>query len=282
MPRRAGSSSGRAGHLTEPEPASNGYNAAAVRAGGDGTLDSAAATGDAIERARTDASRDPEDPKRWRELGDVLADDGRLAEAAAAFRQAVELRPADAAARIDLAHCAYASGQEAEALAQLEQVVERDPGNLNALRSLVDMHRRGGRLPAALLNATKLVEAGPDDVLATIDVGELNMSLGHLQAAGAAFRRLLEVDSEPGHEVYAYHAMIQVELAGGQWRRALDVAIDATRVDRYGRTTDVLAYIVGQVFGDSDRPAPSLPETEAALLASQAEHRRLHIEELVL
>lgn len=127
-----------------------------------------------------------------------------------------------------------------------------------------------------------LIEARPDDVLATIDVAELNMALERHDAAAAAFRRLLEVDTETGHEVYAYHALIQVEVARRQWRRALDVAIDATRVDRYGRTTDILAYIVTQVFGQSDRPGPNRSETEAALRASQLEHRRLHLEELAL
>ena len=41
-----------------------------------------------------------------------------------------------------------------------------------------------------------------------------------------------------------------------RWRRALDLAVDATRVDRLGRTTDVLAFVVAQVFGAADRPAP--------------------------
>jgi hypothetical protein len=61
-----------------------------------------------------------------------------------------------------------------------------------------------------------------------------------------------------------------------RWRRALDLAIEATRVDRYGRTTDLLAYVVAEVFGSTDRPAPTRAEIDAALAASQAEHRRLH------
>ena len=50
-----------------------------------------------------------------------------------------------------------------------------------------------------------------------------------------------------------------------RWRRALDLAVEATRVDRLGRTTDVLAFVVAQVFGEPDRPAPPREEVERAL-----------------
>jgi hypothetical protein len=81
--------------------------------------------------------------------------------------------------------------------------------------------------------------------------------------------------------VYAFHGMIETELRRDRWRRALDLAVDATRVDRLGRTTDVLAFIVSKVFGSADRPAPSRNEVEWALRASRIEHRRLHEESLV-
>ena len=53
--------------------------------------------------------------------------------------------------------------------------------------------------------------------------------------------------------MYAFHGLIEVELRREDWRRALDLAVDATRVDRAGRTTDILAYVVAQVFGQADR-----------------------------
>jgi hypothetical protein len=53
-------------------------------------------------------------------------------------------------------------------------------------------------------------------------------------------------------------------------------------VDRLGRTTDVLAFIVAQVFGEGDRPAPAREDVDQALAASREEHRRLHEEALVL
>ena len=66
--------------------------------------------------------------------------------------------------------------------------------------------------------------------------------MGRLDEASAAFQRLRSVDDDPSHEVYAFHGLIEVELRREDWRRALDLAVDATRVDRAGRTTDILAY----------------------------------------
>jgi len=86
------------------------------------------------------------------------------------------------------------------------------------------------------------------------------------------------VDDDPSHEVYAFHGLIEVELQRESWRRALDLAVDATRVDRAGRTTDVLAYVVAQVFGAADRQVPDRSEVEQALARSRNEHRRLHLE----
>ena len=224
---------------------------------------------------------EPEGADAWRELAEALLFAGRTPEATDAFRQVVELRPDDAAALVDLAHAAYAAGNVDEATAYVTQAAERDPGNPAALRALVDIHRAAGRTADALTAAERLAEASPDDVATAIDLAQLNLSLDRPQEASAAFARLRQIDDDPEHEVYAYHGMIQAEIQQEQWRRALDLAIEATRVDRYGRTTDVLAYVVTQVFGAADRPAPSRKDIDNTLEASQAEHRRLHEEGLV-
>ena len=84
-----------------------------------------------------------------------------------------------------------------------------------------------------------------------------------------ACRRARGADDDPEHEVYLLHALIEIETRRERWRRALDLAVEATRVDRLGRTTDVLAFVVAQVFGEPDRPAPPAEEVERALAASR-------------
>jgi tetratricopeptide (TPR) repeat protein len=197
-----------------------------------------------------------------------------------AIQQAIELRPDDVSGLIDLGHGALASGRLDEAIAHFNQAVERDPGSLVARRALIDAYRTTGRSEEALKAAENLLQLQPDDVLATLDAAELNLALGRSESAVLEYARLGAIDDEPEHEVYAYHGMSQAEIQREQWRRALDLSIEATRVDRYGRTTDLLAFVVTQVFGKADRPAPTRAEVDDALATSQAEHRRLHTEDI--
>jgi tetratricopeptide (TPR) repeat protein len=237
-------------------------------------LDDAAAY---LERA---VALDAGDGEAWLALGEALAGQGTLEAARAAFERAVELRPDDIAALVGLGHASYAAGKTDEGVGYLLRAVERDPANVGALRGLLEMYRSAGRREEALGMARRVAEQRPQDALAVVDVAELCLEVGLLDEASAAFGGLLELDDEPEHEVYAYHGMIEVEVRRERWRRALDLAVDCTRVDRLGRTTDVLAFVVAQVFGDGDRPAPSRSEIDQALARSRAEHRWRHAEAL--
>jgi tetratricopeptide (TPR) repeat protein len=231
---------------------------------------------DAVGRLEQAVGADPENADAWRDLADALLAEGRLEDAANAIKQAVERRPDDVALLVDLAHVAHASGNPDVAIGTLEQVLELDFGNVAALRGLVGMYREAGRLEDALRAGRKVVTYRPEDVLTALDVAELTLALDRMEEAVEAFRWLRDIDDEPDHEVYAVHGMIEAELRRERWRVALDLAVDATRVDRFGRTTDILAYAVTQVFGAGDRPAPSRRDVDDALAASRDEHRRLH------
>jgi tetratricopeptide (TPR) repeat protein len=234
---------------------------------------------DAVDYLQRAVDLEPENADAWRELGEALLNDGRMKDATAAFRQAVELRPNDAGTLVHLAHAAYAAGDPEEAIGHIRQAVDRDPNSLGARRALLEIYRAAKRPEDALAAAEELAESDPNDPLAALDVAELYLSLDHPVDATSAFARLRKIDDDPAHEIYALHGMIEAEIRRERWRRALDLAIEATRIDRLGRTTDVLAYVVAQVFGAADRPAPGREEVMQALAESRAEHRRLHEEE---
>jgi tetratricopeptide (TPR) repeat protein len=221
------------------------------------------------------------DPATWRELGADFASLGRLEDAREAFRRAVELLPDDPGALLGAGLASLATGRTGDAVAYLKQAAQLDPESEAALRGLLEIHRRDGRLGEALTAALRVEERSPADPVAPLDVAEICLALGRFDEASAAFTRLRSIDEEPEHEVYAYHGLIEVEILRGHMRRALDLTVDATKVDRLGRTTDVLAFVVAQVFGERDRPGPDRPEVEALLASSRAEHRRLHAEAVV-
>jgi tetratricopeptide (TPR) repeat protein len=236
---------------------------------------------DAPTHLRAAAELDPDDADTWFDLASALVEAGELREASGGFQNVLRLRPGDAPSLINLGHAAYVGGSTEQAIEYLRQAVEASPGNLAALRGLVHIFRREGMYDAALEVAQQVRELAPDDVRAALDVAESALELERYGEAQAAFASLRALDEDPDHEVYAYHGMIEAAVRRDQWRRALDLAVDATRVDRLGRTTDVLAFVVGQVFGDQDRSAPSRGAVEESLAASRREHRRIHEDALV-
>jgi tetratricopeptide (TPR) repeat protein len=236
---------------------------------------------EAVEYFQRAVALDPNDPDGWRELGDALSYDGRPSEAGQALHRAVRLRPEDTAALVSLGHASLATGHRERAITYLSRALENDSENIPALQGLVTANRSVGRLTDALEAANRVASAAPSDVFAALDVAELSLELGRRDAT-AAFGRLRQVDEDPEHEVYAYHGMIEAELRRESWRNALDLAVDATRVDRHGRTTDILALCVARVFGEAGREAPSREHVEEILTRSRAEHRRLHAEALVV
>jgi tetratricopeptide (TPR) repeat protein len=205
-------------------------------------------------------------------------EEGDLERAREALQRVLETDPNDSAALVDLGYLALGAGNGDEAAALFRQALEREPGNIDALRAIATIHGRAGKAEDAFDAASAVAEAQPDDPLAALELAELSLDVGRLDEAASAFQRLRSVDDDPSHEVYAFHGLIEVELRRQNWRRALDLAVDATRVDRAGRTTDILAYVVAQVFGEADREMPERADVESALARSRDEHRRLHLE----
>jgi tetratricopeptide (TPR) repeat protein len=232
----------------------------------------------AAELLRTVARARSADAQSWRDLGAALLLEGRFADAVEALEEAVRLSPGDADTLVDLAHAAHGARRVDEAVSHLRRAAELDADDVRALRSLVRIQRRSGRLDDALAAARELLERAPGDVVAFMDIADLCVLLGRLDDAVAAFEGLRTLEDDPEHQVYALHGLFLVAARRGDWRRALEHAVEATRLDRLGRTTDLLAYAVAQTFGAADRPAPSRAQVDAALAASQAEHRRLHAE----
>jgi tetratricopeptide (TPR) repeat protein len=234
----------------------------------------------------------PDDADGWRDLGSALVEEGDLAGAADALRAAVRLRADDVGSLVDLAHALFAMGHSTEALETLSRAREQDPHHVGILRSMVEMYRVGGQAQAALDCARLLVAERPDDVLALLDIADQLLVMGNVDEAFQTFDRVRRTDADEDHEVYCYHGMIEALVRRNRWRQALEVAIDATRVDRHQLTTDLLAFITAQLFGEREslRPGsdaaaappgtPARADIEGALAEARALHRRLHAEVL--
>jgi predicted Zn-dependent protease len=89
----------------------------------------------------------PDDPYFHELKGQMLFENGRIEEAVAPYRKAVELRPDAALPRVGLAQALIESGAadaNAEAIAHLEEAVGREPSNAGAWRLLGIAQGRDG------------------------------------------------------------------------------------------------------------------------------------------
>lgn len=219
----------------------------------------------------------PDDPHAWVDLGLAHAAWGDMTAAADAFSRAVNLDLSSTTARLHRARALHAAGRTAEAIEVLEVVAQRADEDVQ--RTRLDLAWIAQRWLTALDAAQRLLETSPDDLLALLTLAEVQLELGDFTASSKSFARLRAIDRAEGHETYALHGQVEALLCGERWRAALDIAIDATRLDRHQLTTDLLSFCSNRLFGERSREAPSFDELRAALASERALHRRLHLEE---
>lgn len=207
-------------------------------------------------------SRAPGDAGLIRSLGEALSANGQLEEAAAALEDGARQRPHDGDLLLDLGFARAATGDNAAALEALDRAVAANPHDLMARRALASMYEAAGR-PESAAGAYAAIEEqlGTADL---ITLARLYLRLGQFRDAERAFRRLARV--APDDRLVAEHGMIWCNLKRGNWRGAFDVALGATRLDRYGLTTSLLAYAKDRLFGQVADAASREAELEERVL----------------
>jgi tetratricopeptide (TPR) repeat protein len=166
-------------------------------------------------------------------------------------------------------------GRVEEALNALQRARQLHQGDLAILRNLSDMYASALRTEEALATNLEILELRPDDLLATCDIAWLLWQLKRLDEAAAIFLKLRRID--PEHELYAIHGLVMTEIKRHSWRKALDLAIEAARLDRFDLTTTLLSFISGKLFGKSGHEI-SEKDLHARFAAVHWDHRRVHAE----
>jgi cytochrome c-type biogenesis protein CcmH/NrfG len=97
------------------------------------------------------------------ELGNLLYDAGRYAEAVPYYRRALELQPTNVNVSTDLGTALYYSGHPDEALAQYERSLQRQPNHPQTLFNIGTVRLEGKQDPAGALEVwNRLVTVHPD------------------------------------------------------------------------------------------------------------------------
>lgn len=133
------------------------------------------------------------------DMGLAFMQQGRYAEAEAAFREAIRLNPGLAGAHAVLADIFRDSGRYAEAEAAYRTVIRLDPGYGLAYSNLGFIAAAQGRHAEAEAAHREAVRVMPDNAAAHRNLGSLLCNVGRYPEAETSLREALRLDpSDPG------------------------------------------------------------------------------------
>jgi eukaryotic-like serine/threonine-protein kinase len=163
-------------------------------------------------------------------LGNALRKKGRLDEAAAAYRRAIDLKPAYAEAHNNLGNALIDQGRLDEALAACRKAIELKRDLMEAHFNLGDALTRKGRLDEALTAYRRAIDLKPDHAVAHCNLGVVFWKKGRLDEAAAAFRQAIGLKPD---DASAHYNLGNVLIAKGPidgavaaYRRAIDLKDD--------------------------------------------------------
>jgi tetratricopeptide (TPR) repeat protein len=219
----------------------------------------------------------PDNAEAWRQLGIALTMIGERKQAVEALRSSLQHLPDQVPVLVDLGNLLFMMGRVEEAIAALVRARQLCQGDLPILRNLADICASASRPEDALATTLEILDLRPDDILANCDAAWLFLQLGRLDEASAIFRKLRRIDPEQEHELYAVHGLTMTEIKRRNWRKALALAIEATRLDRFDLTTILLSFISAKLFGKTGNEVRE-QDLIARFGAEHRDHRRLHAE----
>ena len=222
----------------------------------------------------------PRDSGLARQFVEALQTAGRLNDAVVLLEELTRKDPGEADLLVDLGYAQLAHGDRAGARKSLERAAALQPENKAILYSLAQMYGAIGRpAQAAEILSKKFGDEASPRVLN--ELAGLLMELERYAQVELVFRALGERD--PTAKLMAEHGIIWSRIKRSDWRGALNVALDATRLDRQRVTTRFLTYAKDRFFL---RRPPNAPEREAELLQhlrdEMLEYAELHASEAIV
>lgn len=123
---------------------------------------------DVVASQQTAVAENPDDYDALLLLANLLGNSNRLNEAIPIYEQAIDLRPDDAATRLDFARALSDGGKPADAEVQFKHVISLDPNNQAAFYYLGEMYRTSTpvRTDEAIQHYLRAVEIDGESFLA--------------------------------------------------------------------------------------------------------------------
>lgn len=140
------------------------------------------------------ANKAPANSRAWDNLGMALLQVNKPADAAQAFKHALQLEPGHAKARVNLGIALAQLGQYNEAAANYAQVLDHLPDYAPALHNLALVYAKAGQLPEAENLLRQAVASDPALTPAWADLGTVLAQQNRLDDAVVAYRNAIELN----------------------------------------------------------------------------------------
>jgi tetratricopeptide (TPR) repeat protein len=148
---------------------------------------------EALAQCRKALETEPDEAGVYVNLGSIMADRGRLDDAIASYRKALKLKPNDAMAYNGLGLALAGWGRFDEALANYRKALEINPRYVNALINVGNVLASRGQLEGALAQYQKVLAIAPGRVEVHNNIGLALAKGGRLDDALAHYRKVLEI-----------------------------------------------------------------------------------------
>jgi tetratricopeptide (TPR) repeat protein len=182
---------------------------------------------DALPALRRAAELLPADAEAHRNLGAVLKEQGRPAEALASLERVLALEPHDASVWVAAADCLCALGRAGEAVPLYERALERNPRLLEAHNNLGNALQELGDCTRAVGCYRQALALDPHDAEAHANLGNALRQLGQLEEAASCAQRAtaLAPASSVAHNNLglALAALARPQEAIASFRRAVEL-----------------------------------------------------------
>jgi tetratricopeptide (TPR) repeat protein len=229
------------------------------------------------ERAfQTVAERWPGDVRGFRSLGDCLLDQGRVAEAVAAYRNGLARHPSDGSLHLLLGTVLATNNDPYTAEPHLRRAVELMPNSVTALVHLGACLTQIGREQDAVPIYQTVLRLQPNNVKARVGIGQVMMAKGELAAAADWFNQALSFD---GDHVPALCGLAETLRLCDQPDEAIPLCERAIRVDGKYQAYRILSDALSEagetkrseaLVRESAERFPNQPEARIALGAALA------------
>jgi Flp pilus assembly protein TadD len=163
-------------------------------------------------------------------LGELLAQQGNVDEAAAHFAAALEINPSFAQARHNMGMILVQRGKLDEAISEFSKAVEIEPAFTDAYNKLGAALASRGRLDEAIANFSKAIEINPAYGSAHANLGSAYEQQGRIADAIAAYSRALQFTADTTMAAQTHFRLGRLLAKIGKRKEAIQHYTEAVRL----------------------------------------------------